>query len=317
LLAVSGIALAVMALVSAMLGWLMAGRVLRPLHVITAVSRQISEENLHERLAAEGPDDELKDLSDTIDGLLGRLDAAFTAQRRFVANASHELRTPLTMMRTSLDVAEAKPGQVSPQVTTLAGKVREGLDLADRLLDGLLALARAQHGTDGRREMVDLSRILAEVIGAHDDSIASRALLVRQIGDSAVARGNLVLLARLADNLIDNAIRYSDPGGWIRAETEVDEATGTARIVVENDGPVLDEARVRELAQPFRRFGPDRTGSETGSGLGLSIVEAIASAHGGSLKLRAQPHGGLRVTVELPAAHAGSASRLAMAGAIR
>ena len=142
----SGIALAIMAVVAIVLGWVVAGRVLRPLQTMTATTRQISEENLHERLALQGPPDELKDLGDTIDGLLARLEAAFDAQRRFVANATHELRTPLTMMRTSLDVAVGKPGPVPPEVNVLAGKLREGLDQADRLVESFLALARAQQG---------------------------------------------------------------------------------------------------------------------------------------------------------------------------
>jgi signal transduction histidine kinase len=298
LLADSAIALAIMAAASAALGWLIAGRVLRPLRDMTAATRAISEDSLHERLAVPGPGDELKDLGDTIDGLLQRLETAFAAQRQFAANASHELRTPLAMMRTSLDVATAKPGPIAPQVTVLAGKLREGLDQADRLVESLLLLARAQHGAKDDQEPVSLGRVLAAAIEARSDLVAPMGLEMRQATADAWVTGNATLLSRMAGNLIDNAIRHNEPGGWIRAETTTDRATGW--LAVENSGPILDQDKVTELAQPFRRLGAQRTGSADGAGLGLSIVEAIASAHGGTLSLHARRHGGLRVLVGLP-----------------
>jgi signal transduction histidine kinase len=314
LLAVSAVALGVLAVVSVVLGWLVAGRVLRPLRAMTAATRAISEDNLGERLAIPGPSDELKDLGDTIDGLLERLERAFTGQRRFVANASHELRTPLAMMRTSLDVAAAKPGPVPAEVTVLEGKLREGLDQADRLLESLLLLARAQQGARDEQKTISLGRALADLIEARGEAIAGKGLRVQQATGDAWVAGNVTLLSRMAGNVIDNAIGHNEPGGWIRAETSADGAT--ACLVVENGGPVLDQDSVTELAQPFRRLGADRTGTANGTGLGLSIVEAIAQAHGGTLRLRARPQGGLRVVIELPVAATPSA-RPAGAGAGR
>jgi signal transduction histidine kinase len=316
LLAGSAVALGVMAVVSVVLGWVVAGRVLRPLRAMTTAARRISEDNLSERLAVPGPGDELKDLGDTIDGLLDRLEGAFTAQRRFVANASHELRTPLAMMRTSLDVAAAKPGPVPAQLMVLAGKLREGLDQADRLLESFLLLARAQHAATGNQETVSLGRVLAATIEARRDGIVGMGLRVQQATGDARINGDATLLSRMIGNVIDNAIRHNEPGGWIRAETKA--GGPTACLVVESGGPVLDEDSVTGLAQPFRRLGADRTGSANGTGLGLSIVEAIASAHGGALRLHARPQGGLRVLIELPRAmHAGPAARPAEAGARR
>jgi signal transduction histidine kinase len=300
LLVVSAIALGVMAVAAAGLGWLVAGRVLRPLRDMTTATQRISADNLGERLAVTGPGDELKDLGDTIDGLLQRLETAFGAQRLFAANASHELRTPLAMMRTSLDVATAKPGPVPPEVTVLAGKLREGLDQADRLVENLLLLARAQHGAKDDQETVSLGRMVASAIEAGGDRIARMGLQVRQANADAWVAGNPTLLARMTGNLIDNAIRHNQPDGWIRAQVT---ATGpTARLVVENGGSGLDPDKISELAQPFRRLGADRTDPAGGTGLGLSIVTAIASAHDGKLRLQARPEGGLRAVVELPRA---------------
>ena len=294
----SGIALAVMAVVAIALGWFVAGRILRPLQTMTATTRQISEENLHERLALPGPPDELKDLGDTIDGLLARLETAFDGQRRFVANAAHELRTPLTMMRTSLDVAVGKPGPVPPEVNVLAGKLREGLDQADRLVESFLALARAQQATLTNLESVSLPQLVSAALAARGDAIAGSGLGVRQTMGEADVIGSETLLARMVENIIDNAIGYNTPGGLLGVVTVVD---GTvARLVVESGGPLLDERKVQELGQPFQRLGADRTASDRGIGLGLSIVAAIVAAHGGSLSLHARPEGGLQVVIALP-----------------
>jgi signal transduction histidine kinase len=318
LLAESGIALGIMAVVSAALGWLVAGRVLRPLRVMTTTARTISAEDLTRRLAVPGPGDELKDLGDTIDALLNRLETAFTAQRRFAASASHELRTPLAMMRTSLDVATAKPGPLPPQLTVLAGKLREGLDQADQLVENLLLLARAQHGAIDDQQAIRLDQLIAAAIDARAGLIASMDLQVRHAAENgAVATGNRVLLAQMISNVIDNAVRHNHPGGWIHAQVTCD---GPAvRLLVENGGPVLDPAKVATLAQPFRRLGHDRTGSAGGTGLGLSIADAIATAHGGELHLHARPEGGLRAVIDLTAATApaGPAALLATAGGTR
>ena len=301
LLASCAIALAITAALSIVLGWLVAGRVLRPLRTMTAATQRISEQNLHERLAVAGPDDELKRLGDTIDDLLARLEAAFDAQRRFVANASHELRTPLTVMRTALDVATRKPDPPAPGVTALAGKIRVALDRADRLVESFLTLARAQHGGAVRRSTVALDELATTILAEHSVAINDMRLTVGQNHHDAPVPGSEALLTHLIDNLIDNAIRHNQPGGWIRVATDTD----TARLVVENSGPILDPSRVGELAQPFRRAAPDRTGAgadDTGVGLGLSIVAAIATTHHGTLDLHARPHGGLRATVALPLA---------------
>ncbi|MDQ2713986.1 MAG: HAMP domain-containing histidine kinase [Chloroflexota bacterium] len=294
----SGIALSIIAVVTIVLGWIVAGRVLRPLQIMTATTRQISEENLHERLALPGPPDELKDLGDTIDGLLARLEAAFEGQRRFVANAAHELRTPLTMMRTSLDVAVGKPGPAPPEVTILAGKLREGLNQADRLVESFLALARAQQGTLTDLTSVSLPQLVSATLAACSDAIAGRGLQVRQTLSNADVIGSKTLLVRLVENLIDNAICYNTPGGFIRVATADDGAA--AHLVVESDGPLLDERKVQELGQPFRRLGADRTAMDGSIGLGLSIVAAIVAAHDGSLGLHARPEGGLQVVITLP-----------------
>lgn len=295
------IALGIMAAVSALLGWIFAGRSLRPLRLITATARRISEDNLDERLAFGGPQDELKDLADTFDGLLERLEAAFVAQRRFVANASHELRTPLATMRASLDVAIAKPEPLPATTIALASRLRTELDRTDALLEGLLVLARAQHGSLPAMDMVTLDSLAAAAIAAREADIDAAGLTLRQGGmHQLTVAGSEVMLRRMVDNVVDNAIVHNQPRGWIAMTTWAGRDTG--RIVVENGGPVLDPQQVSQLAQPFRRLGADRVGSDHGSGLGLSIVAAIATAHGGALELQARPDGGLRVVVTLPLA---------------
>jgi signal transduction histidine kinase len=316
LLAESAVSLGIMMVVSVALGWLVAGRVLRPVRVMTATARAISAEDLSQRLAVPGPGDELKDLGDTIDELLERLETAFGAQRRFAASASHELRTPLAMMRTSLDVATAKPAPIPPEVTVLADKLREGLDQADHLVENLLLLARAQHGARDNQETIPLGPLLTGVIEARAGLIASMGLDVRHFADGLLVTGNPVLLAQMTGNLIDNAVRHNHPGGWIRAQ--VTRHGPSVLLVVENSGHVLDQDKVTTLTQPFRRLGADRTGSAAGTGLGLSITEAIAAAHGGTLHLHARPEGGLQAVIGLPAATStGPAAQLAAAGGAR
>ncbi|MGE5292663.1 MAG: sensor histidine kinase [Micromonosporaceae bacterium] len=298
------IALAIMTIVSAALGWLVAGRALRPVRQMTAAAQRISEDNLHERLAVAGPRDELKELGDTIDGLLARLEGAFNAQRRFVANASHELRTPLTTMRASLDVALAKPGPVPPQTAALAGRLRAELDRVDALLEAFLVLARAQHRHLPGYTALPLDYVVEAALAGQAAAIHARNLTVQDTSGpgGAWVTGSQALLARLVENVIGNAVCHNADGGWIRITTQTDGRH--ASLVVENGGQVLEQRQVAELAQPFRRLGADRTGSDEGSGLGLSIVAAIAEAHGGTLNLQARDSGGLRVCVELPSAAA-------------
>jgi signal transduction histidine kinase len=301
----SVIALVIMVAVSAVLGWFVANRVLRPLRKMTAATRRISADNLHERLAVPGPVDEVKDLADTIDELLERLEGAFAAQRRFVANASHELRTPLATMRASLDVAEAKPEPAPPQTTALAGRLRTELDQVDRLLEGLLVLARAQHGDLPGHTTLSLDAVVAAAVAARTTAAAAKGLTVRSetAPDGTWVQGSQALICRMIDNVMDNAVTHNAPGGWIMVRTEV--TRPMAWLVVETGGDVLDQQQVQQLAQPFRHLGADRTGSGHGAGLGLSIVAAIAGAHGGTLDLYARPEGGLRVSIGLPLAQAG------------
>jgi signal transduction histidine kinase len=301
----SAVALGVMTVASLVLGWIVAGRVLRPLREMTAATQRISEDNLHERLAMPGPADELTDLGDTIDGLLERLEGAFAAQRRFVANAAHELRTPLTTMRACVDVAVAKPEPVPAPTVALAGRLRTELDRVDRLLDGFLVLARAQHGDLPGEATLSLEYVVSAALAARAEAITARRLTMHHTTGPAGTwvRGSQALLGRMVDNVIDNAIGHNTDGGWISVTTGADGRM--ARLVVETGGDILDPGLVGQLAQPFQRLRADRTGSDDGAGLGLSIVAAIASAHRGTLDLQARPEGGLRVTVALPlAAHA-------------
>lgn len=298
LLFYSGIALGIMALFSVLLGWLVAGRVLRPLRTITSTTRDISASNLHRRLDLSGPSDELHELSGTIDDLLSRLERSFQAQRQFVANASHELRTPLTTLRAMAEVALAKPGPKPDQTIQLAEGLRAELDQADQLLEGLLTLARAQT-EDAENAPVSLDDLVCTAVEKRRPAAFERDLQIAADWSSGTkVDGNPVLLQRLVDNLVDNAIRHNDPSGFLRVATERD--GDTARIVVENSGPVLDPDEVGELVRPFRRAGTERTASETGFGLGLAIVAAIVESHGGRLALAPRPGGGLKARIELP-----------------
>ena len=304
LLIMAAFALAIMAVVSLLFGWLVAGRFLAPVRAITDAARRISASSLDERLALDGPGDDLKELADTIDGLLARLERSFEAERRFAASASHELRTPLATMRVWLDVAVAKP-EPPPQIVGLADRIRTELDHVDALVDSLLVLGRT-HGRplDGPDPFA-LSSALAASLRRRGDAIAARALEVGPESDSceqAWVFGNGTLLTRMVENVVDNAVRHNRPGGWIRARAEADVEQAVVRLVVENSGAVLTAEDVSELAQPFRRVGAARTGSGEGTGLGLSIVKAIAEAHGGGLGLDAREGGGLRVVVTLPLA---------------
>jgi signal transduction histidine kinase len=297
----SAVALGIMAILSALLGWVVAGRVLRPLRTITTTTQQISENNLHRRLDLPGPRDELRTLADTIDALLARLEAAFESQRQFVANASHELRTPLTTMRTALDVAIAKPHLSSqPQLRALDASLRADLDQADHLLESFLLLARAHRGELGEETFVSFSRVVGDALANRSDLIAANAIELHSNILPVSVEGSEMLLTRMADNLLDNAVRHNLPRGLINVTCEAD--LDTARLVVETGGPILHQAAVARLAEPFKRLAADRTSSQNGHGLGLSIVAAIAAGHGGMLRLYARTHGGLGAEVTLPVA---------------
>jgi signal transduction histidine kinase len=290
LLVVSGIALVIMAALSVALGWLVAGRALRPLRVMTGKARQISEANLHERLSVAGPNDELKDLGDTFDGLLARLDTAFAAQKRFVANASHELRTPLTLQRAMLEVALADPAADTDTLRAVCQRVLNAGEAQERMIEALLTLARSQRGLDVRRP-VDLAAVVTEVLASYGPGPVVNA-------EPAPTFGDLRLVERLVANLVDNAVHHNVPGGWITVETGT--VGGRPMLRVANDGPLIPVDRIGTLFQPFLRMA-ERTGNGDGHGLGLSIVAAIADAHGAEILAAANSTGGLTVTVLFPA----------------
>jgi signal transduction histidine kinase len=298
LLAGSCIVIVILMGATVLLGWLAAGRVLRPLRVMTTTTREISERNLNERLALAGPDDELKDLGDTIDGLLARLEMAFDSQRRFVANASHELRTPLMLSQTLLQVALADPAITLDSLrATCQEVVDEGKDQA-QLIDALVTLARSQRGLD-RREPVDLTAVVTEVINAHEPSAAARQLQVgAALGDASVL-GDVRLIQRLVSNLVDNAVRYNVTGG--RVDVTLTAAAAETTLTVTNTGPPVPPDQVSRLLEPFQRGAADQTAGPNGLGLGLSIVAEIAKVHGAGLAVRPRPEGGLTVAVSFPA----------------
>jgi signal transduction histidine kinase len=298
----SAIALAVMAIISALLGWVVAGRVLRPLRTITTTTQQISEASLHRRLALPGPPDELRTLADTIDGLLGRLESAFNAQRRFVANASHELRTPLTAVRALLEMVVSDPHAT---VETFRETCREALEESEQqeqLIDALLALAQGQRGLD-RREPADLVEITEEVLRAHQADVEEAGLHIDatlEPDGQAVLSGDPRLLARLVSNLVQNAIRHNVPDGIVRIG--IGTRAGWASLTIANTGPVVPADEIERLLQPFQRLTADRLGHRDGFGLGLSIVAAIAAAHHATLDVHPGEQGGLRVEVRFPIA---------------
>ncbi|HEY5318584.1 MAG TPA: ATP-binding protein [Solirubrobacteraceae bacterium] len=288
------LALAAMTIISVGAGWLLAGRALRPLRDITATARRVSGHNLGERIDLEGPDDELMELADTFDGMLARLDSAFASQRHFVANASHELRTPLAIMRTEVDVALADPEAGTADLRGMGEAVRETIDRCERLIEGLLTLARSEAAV-ARGEPADLAALAGDCLTdlrarAEDASVEVRAQL-----EPAQARGDARLLERLIANLIDNGIRYNRPGGFLAVTTRTED--GRALVHVRNSGERIDPEAAATLTEPFRRLG--RGGG--GNGLGLSIVASVVAAHGGRLRVDAPETGGLEVRAELPA----------------
>jgi signal transduction histidine kinase len=291
--------------VSGLLGWWMAGRVLRPLREITDTARRVSRDRLEERIALTGPDDELRELADTFDGMLDRLQTAFASQQRFIANVSHELRTPLTVIRTEVDVALSDPEPSSAELSGTREVVRRAVDRSERVIDSLLMLARSDAGPPGD-DPVALDRRAHECLALQRPRLTSGGLSVDRVGLApAVARGEPQLLERVVDNLIENAIRHNVPGGWIRLSSWIE--GDRAHLRVSNAGAVIDERELEHLTEPFRRLSNARTGE--GAGLGLSIVLSVVELHGGSLRLSAPPAGGLVAEVALPAADATARAR--------
>ena len=294
------LALVLVGAVGVGLSYALAGRVLRPLHEITAAAQRLSVERLDARIALGGPQDELKELADTFDAMLARLERAFEAQRRFVADASHELRTPLAVMRTEVDVALADPDADAGELRAAAEVVRDATIRADRLVDSLLLLARSDRlSVDGLplRERVELPEVARAALSAVAAEAAAKHLQVASELAPAGVLGDRGLLERLAGNLVENAVRHNVEGGWLRVDTGT--VGGRARLSVESSGPVVDPDEVAHLFEPFRRSGTART-ARTGAGLGLAIVRAVAQVHGGTATATARPSGGLTVTVDLP-----------------
>lgn len=286
--------LAAATLLAAAAGWIVAGRVLRPVHRITAAARNASEDHLAARVALTGPRDELRELADTFDEMLDRLQTAFEGQRRFIANAGHELRTPLTVMRTAVDVVLAKPEPTHDELIGMGRDVRAAVGHAQALIDALLTMARTDRGRFGR-EAVDLATVTEDAIDAAAPAPGTARLHTSLA--AAPTSGDPILLEHLAANLVDNAVRYNVPGGavWIRTAT----VDGRAVLTVDNTGPVVAAEAVGHLFEPFRRLR-ERTGDD-GFGLGLAIVASIAAAHDGEATADARAGGGLIVTVSLPA----------------
>jgi signal transduction histidine kinase len=289
------VALAAMTALSVLLGWAVAGRILRPLQRITSTAQHVSQDNLDERIGLEGPRDELKELADTFDGMLERLSAAFASQRRFVANASHELRTPLTVMRTELDVTLADPNATNAELREMGETVREATLATERLLQALLTLARTEAGVT-RRDPADLADAARLALAQTGPDAAAARLEVRSTLHAAPVRGDRRLIERLVANLVENAVRHNRPGGMVDVRTSVQD--GRSVVVVRNDGELIPQGSVASLLEPFQRL--DRGARGDGSGLGLSIVRSVAAAHGGTVALDGRPAGGLTVRVSLP-----------------
>jgi signal transduction histidine kinase len=304
LLLLSAFAFAFMVLVSVVLGWVVAGRVLRPLRRITYTAQQISSSNLDQRIALDGPDDELRELGFTFDQLLSRLDASFVAQRQFVANASHELRTPLTRQRTLLEVALDDPDASVESLQANNERLLAAAAEQERLIEALLTLARSEQGVT-HPEPLDLKRLVRDVLDARSDFAARHGVHVDASLDPAVIVGDRQLVERLVSNVIGNAIVHNEPGGEVEVRTAATVADADdgphAVITVVNDGPVVAASEVRRLLEPFERTDETRLSKRDGAGLGLSIVRAIAIAHKATLTIVARPEGGLRVDVRFPA----------------
>jgi signal transduction histidine kinase len=294
LLIAAGIALAVIAVAAAAIGWIIAGQVLRPLRTITAAARRISASSLHERLALSGPDDELKELADTLDNLLARLEASFDAQQRFAANASHELRTPLTRERTLLQVTLADPAATTGTWQAVSRKLLASNAEQERLIEALLTLASSETGP-GQREPADLAAITSAALAAARPAISRLGLHVHADIQPAALDGDPLLIQQLVTNLIDNAARHNIPGGDIQITTSTSHAS--AVLSVTSSGQVIPAADVDRLFQPFQRLGPRPARRDGGHGLGLSIVRAIATAHAATITAQPRPGGGLAIDV--------------------
>jgi signal transduction histidine kinase len=298
LLLFSALGLGLMTLASAGAGWIVAGRVLRPVRAMTETARRASVQHLGERIALSGARDELKELADTFDDMLERLDRAFSSQRRFVADASHELRTPLTVMRTAIDVTLAKPARTPEQLESMAIRVRNSIDRAEATTDALLTLAISEQGTLSMNEPFDLATAAQDAVGVAGDEIERLDLRIHADLDAAETTGDPHLLDRMISNLVGNAVRHNAPGGDVTLASGVRD--GMAFLQVSNTGPKVPDDVIPSLFEPFRRL-EGRTGRAGGAGLGLAIARSVAAVHGTTVQARARPAGGIDVEVALPA----------------
>ncbi len=291
------IGLGVLPIAAVALAWLISGRALRPVRSLTDAAREASELRLGRRLALTGPDDELKQLADSFDLMLERLDAAFTSQRRFVANAAHELRTPLTAMRTAIEVTLAKPERTPEQLETMAIRVAWSVQRAEATIEALLTLATSEAGPSAR-EPIDLATAAEDALDSARAVIAQRGITVDAALEPALARGDRVLLERMVANLIENAVRHNSPDGWVGIRTV--QQDGHAIFEVANTGATVPAEQIPVLFEPFAR-AEQRVNSHDGVGLGLSIATAIAHAHKATITARPRPGGGLEMSVSVPA----------------
>ncbi|MFC0597607.1 sensor histidine kinase [Streptomyces palmae] len=299
-----GIALVVVGAAAGGLGWLIAGRVLAPLHQVTATAHRIAaapaaDRGLHERINLAGPEDEVKDLADTFDTMIERLDRSFDGQRRFVANASHELRTPLALNRALVEMAMHRKS-ASADVKHLGEQLLQVNARHERLISGLLLLAGAEHHLP-EATPVDLAEVVTHVVAQSAEEARQAGVIVYAEPGTAVTAGDPMLLERIVQNLLDNAIRHNidADGGWVRIVSRTRAGQGVD-IEVRNTGPDVPAYEVPRLFEPFRRLGTERLSTAKGSGLGLSIVRAVARAHHGDVTAQPNGTGGLTVTVTLP-----------------
>ncbi|MGW9171042.1 sensor histidine kinase [Streptomyces decoyicus] len=291
------IALVGLTVVAFAFGYAMAGRVLSPLGRITRTAQRVAGSDLHRRIELGGPDDELKELADTFDEMLDRLDRAFESQRRFVSNASHELRTPLAINRTLLEVQLADP-EASPELQQLGKTLLATNERSEQLVEGLLLLARSENKVVDKRP-VDLSEVAAQAVEQSRAEAQGKGVEFRGVRGQVFVQGNGVLLERIALNLVQNAVRYNVPeDGWVEVSTEPQ--PGCTVLVVANTGPVVPAYEVENLFEPFRRLRTERTGSDKGVGLGLSIVRSVVRAHDGTITAQPREGGGLVMRVVLP-----------------
>ncbi len=299
LLILGGVALLLVTVLALLAGWLVAGRILRPLQIMTSTARRLSTEAPGGRFALTGPRDEIKDLADTFDAFLDRIDQALAAERRFLANASHELRTPLAVQKTLLEVGLSDRDADAATLREMADRLWQLNQRSRRLIEGLLELAKSEQGISAA-EKVEVAAVVREEVEAIGTEAAAGDITVKEELESGEVLGDRVLLGRLAANLMENAVRHNVPGGWVQVRLQAQETT--MLLTVTNTGPIVAADAVADLFEPFRRAATDRTGSARGAGLGLAIARAVALAHKGSIEAQARADGGLQVTVRLPRA---------------